>query len=166
MSIAIYHYPEHEDIKGALMDYADSLVPLYPFTQLKVQSLGWCSPKAEFGGNDKYSQSIRLPELFAIKDFFRAYLPPDEYKMFVWFNILETGGTIDRHNHSHADWVCVYHIDGEGDLYVDLGHEILGLPTVPGRMVIFPGTMDHFVPSVPRGARYSLAINAHKVKLP
>ncbi len=155
MTLKVYQFDDHQRIEQNLVDFIDQVREAFPFTKLRVMKYGWSSPKGDWEG------SWLSPEVLEIKNFFVSKLPAGPWELFTWFNVLEPGGTIGSHDHIQADWAAAYHISGPGDLLMDLGPRVEMLPAYPGRLAVFPGTMEHSVPQPVAWKRYSLSINAH-----
>lgn len=155
--LRVKQFTHHSSVERELIDSVEKLRKTSPHTVLGVMTLGWTTPKVN------YAQCPFKP-LEGIKDLFLSELPPAQYDLFYWFNILDPGGTIGNHNHYQADFAMAYHIKGGSGLLIDLGTKCEILPPTPGRMAIFPAAVYHAVPQPAIEKRYSLSFNAHLKK--
>lgn len=149
--INVYQFSDHARIQQGLVAFAEMLQAKEPTSRLDVTTKGWNSRKGGWAA---------CLELLDIKNFFRDKLPSANWQLVAWFNILEPGGAIARHNHWQADFACAYHIKGPGPLFCESDHEIHELAPAEGRLAVFSGNMNHSVWGV-SSTRYSLSINAH-----
>lgn len=153
--VEVYQFPDHARIERGLVRFCETLQKTFPQSVLGVMKYGWSSPKGDWEG------SWGCQEFIEIKDFLRPRLPAGDWDLQAWFNILEPGGFIESHNHAQAEQVAVYHISGPGDLIMERDGNVDLLAAIPGRIAIFPGTLNHSVPQT-TGRRLSLSINAHR----
>jgi hypothetical protein len=157
--VKIYQNPGHAGIEKGLIDFTDCLRKKFPTGRLKAMNAhAWTSPKHSYEG-DCFS-----PDLRQVKDLFVSMLPPAQYTLFAWFNILYPGGVINPHDHHNAISSCAYHIRGGSGLLLDFGDHSELLPPTSGRLVVFPPTMMHSVPQPATANRYTLSINAWILK--
>lgn len=154
VGLQVYQFAEHDRIASGLISLCLRLQKENPASALGVMKDGWSSPKGV----------IDCEELFEVLGFFRSKLAKENFRLVPWFNILSRGGSIGRHNHWQSDFVAVYHVEGEGDLFVEQGGRVHLLAGVPGRMAVFPAYLYHSVPDCITSRRISVSINANKEK--
>ncbi|HEY0192810.1 MAG TPA: hypothetical protein VGC42_16940 [Kofleriaceae bacterium] len=76
-----------------------------------------------------------------------------------WVIVYEAGDGTRRHNHFPAVFGCAVYLDaGDGAAPMVVGGGTAIEPR-PGRVVLFPGALDHAVPDHPGGARTVVSMN-------
>ncbi len=149
----IFQHPEAVTIKFGLLKMIAELRNAFPWSRLACQTNGWNSPKGDWSGD------WHCPALEIVKSSILKRLPDKGYEAQAWFNVLDPGGVITSHNHHKAELSAVYHIQGSGELILcGLGV----VPAIEGRIAVFGGLIDHYVPGPITEQRISLAINFHR----